>query len=75
MDSNFLKYLRRTKNDMLIYFGKDLTPIRYEDYDFQLDPDFKSQHLVMFSLKAEELLFKGVSSKVVLLVLLWKLNM
>lgn len=41
MDSNFLKYLRRTKNDMLIYFGKDLTPIRYEDYDFQLDPDFK----------------------------------
>ena len=34
-----LKYLNRTKNYMLVYFGEDLTPIGYTDSDFQSDKD------------------------------------
>ncbi|PKA64902.1 Retrovirus-related Pol polyprotein from transposon TNT 1-94 [Apostasia shenzhenica] len=34
-----LKYLRRIRNYMLVYFGGDLIPIGYTDSDFQLDRD------------------------------------
>ena len=34
---HILKYLRRTRNYMLVYHGDEFAPIRYTDYDFQLD--------------------------------------
>ena len=34
---HILKYLNRTKNYMLVYSRKDLTPIGYTDSDFQSD--------------------------------------
>ena len=36
---HILKYLRRTRNYMLIYSGSDLKPIGYTDSDFQSDRD------------------------------------
>ena len=32
---HILKYLRRTRNYMLVYHGDELAPIRYTDSDFQ----------------------------------------
>ena len=34
---HILKYLRRTKDYMLVYHDDELVPIGYTDYDFQLD--------------------------------------
>ena len=31
---HILKYLRRTRDYMLVYYDDDLAPIRYTDYDF-----------------------------------------
>ena len=36
---HILKYLRRTRNYMLVYSGRDLIPIGYTDSDFQSDTD------------------------------------
>ena len=36
---HILKYLRRTRNHMLVYSGEDLTPVGYTDSDFQSDKD------------------------------------
>ena len=36
-----LKYLRRTRDYMLVYRWEDLIPINYTDSDFQSDLDFK----------------------------------
>ena len=36
---HILKYLRRTRNYMLVYSGGDLNPIGYTDSDFQSDKD------------------------------------
>ena len=36
---HILKYLKRTRDYMLVYSGKDLTPLGYTDSDFQLDRD------------------------------------
>ena len=36
---HILKYLRRTRNYMLVYSGGDLNPIGYTDSDFQSDRD------------------------------------
>ena len=36
---HILKYLRRTRDYMLVYSGGDLNPIRYTDSDFQSDKD------------------------------------
>ena len=38
---HILKYLRRTRDYMLIYHSKDLIPIGYTNSDFQSDLDFK----------------------------------
>ena len=38
---HILKYLRRTRNYMLVYQCEDLIPIGYTDSDFQLDLDFR----------------------------------
>lgn len=32
---HILKYLRRTGDYMLMYFGEDLTPVGYTDSNFQ----------------------------------------
>ena len=36
---HILKYLRRTRDYMLVYSGGDLNPIGYTDSDFQSDKD------------------------------------
>ena len=36
---HILKYLRRTRNYMLVYSSRDLNPIEYTDSDFQSDRD------------------------------------
>ena len=36
---HILRYLRRTRNYMLVYYGRDLILIGYTDSDFQLDKD------------------------------------
>ena len=36
---HILKYLRRTRDYMLVYLGGDLNPIGYTDSDFQSDKD------------------------------------
>ena len=38
---HILKYLRRTRDYMLVYHSKDLIPIGYTDSDFQSDLDFR----------------------------------
>ena len=38
---HILKYLRRTRDYMLVYHSKDLIPIGYTDLDFQSDLDFR----------------------------------
>ena len=37
--NHILKYLRRTRDYMLVYLGRDLNPIGYTDSDFQSDKD------------------------------------
>ena len=32
---HIFKYLRRTRDNMLVYFGGDLIPVGYTDSDFQ----------------------------------------
>ena len=36
---HILKYLKRTRDYMLVYSGEDFTPLGYMDSDFQLDMD------------------------------------
>ena len=36
---HILKYLKRTRDHMLMYSGEDLTPLGYTDSDFQSDRD------------------------------------
>ena len=36
---HILKYLKRTRDYMLVYSGEDLTPLGYMDFDFQSDKD------------------------------------
>ena len=38
---HILKYLRRTRDYMLVYHGDELAPIGYTDYDFQSDADLR----------------------------------
>ena len=38
---HILKYLRRTRDYMLVYHGDDLAPIGYTDSDFQSDADLR----------------------------------
>ena len=38
---NILKYLRRTRDYMLVYHGDELAPIGYTDSDFQSNADLR----------------------------------
>ena len=42
---HILKYLRRTRNYMLVYLGSDLMPVGYTDSDFQSDLDLRKSTL------------------------------
>ena len=39
--NHILKYLRRTRDYMLVYHGDELTPIGYTNFGFQLDADLR----------------------------------
>ena len=48
---HILKYIRRTRDYMLVYHGDELAPIKYTDFDFQLDADLrKSTSIYVFTL-------------------------
>ena len=47
---HILKYLRRTRDYMLVYSGGDLNPIGYTDSDFNQTKIVESRHLGQYSL-------------------------
>ena len=58
---HILKYLRRTRNYMLVYSGKDLNPIGYTDSDFQKDQDDrKSTSGSVFTLGGGAIVWRSV---------------
>ena len=58
---HILKYLRRTRDYMLVYLGGDLNPIRYIDYDFQSDKDSrKSTFGSIFTLGGGVVVWKSI---------------
>ncbi|KAA0052272.1 gag/pol protein [Cucumis melo var. makuwa] len=58
---NILKYLRRTKDYMLVYGSKDLILTRYTDSDFQSDKDVrKSTSESVFTLNGEAVVWKRI---------------
>ena len=49
---HILSYLRRTRNYILVYWSKDLTPLGFTNFDFQLDRDSrKSTSRLVFTLE------------------------
>ncbi|KAA0025897.1 gag/pol protein [Cucumis melo var. makuwa] len=57
---NILKYLRRTKDYMLVYGTKDLILTRYIDSDFQMDKDArKSTSGSVFTLNGEAVVWRS----------------
>ena len=38
---HILKYLRRTRDYMLVYHGDELAPVRYTNFGFQSDADLR----------------------------------
>ena len=58
---HILKYLRRTRNYMLIYSGADLNPIGYTDSDFMSDKDSrKSTSGSVFTLSGGAVAWRSV---------------
>ena len=58
---HILKYLRRTRNYMLIYSGADLNPIGYTDFDFMSDKESrKSTSGSVFTLRGGVLVWRSV---------------
>ncbi|RVX04671.1 Retrovirus-related Pol polyprotein from transposon TNT 1-94 [Vitis vinifera] len=58
---HILKYLRRTRNYMLVYFGKELIPIGYTDSNFQSYRDSrKSTSGVVFTLGDGAIIWRSV---------------
>ena len=56
-----LKYLRRTRNYMLVYSGQDLIPLGYTDSDFQTDKDSrKSTSGSVFTLGGGAIVWRSV---------------
>ena len=72
---HIFKYLKRTRDSMLVYSRGDLTLVGYTDSDFQSDVDSrKSTSGVVFTI-GEEQSYGGVSSNLVMLTPPWKLSM
>ena len=59
---HILKYLRRTRNYMLVYSGGDLNPIGYTDSDFHSDRDSRKSTSGQCLLLVVELLSGEVSN-------------
>ena len=58
---HILKYLRRTRNYMLVYSGRELIPIGYIDSDFQSDRDSqKSTSGAFFTLGGGAIIWRSV---------------
>ena len=58
---HILKYLRKTRDYMLLYLGGDLNPIGYTDSDFQLDKDNrKSTSGSIFTLGGEAVVWRSI---------------
>ncbi|KAL6312719.1 hypothetical protein AAG906_025806 [Vitis piasezkii] len=57
--NHILKYLRRTRNYMLVYSGRELIPIGYTDSDFQSDRDSRSL-LGRFTLGGGAIIWRSV---------------
>ena len=58
---HILKYLRRTRNYMLVYSGGDLNPVGYTDSDFQLDRDSrKSTSGSVFTLGGGAIVWRSI---------------
>ncbi|KAH9769280.1 Integrase catalytic domain-containing protein [Citrus sinensis] len=58
---HIMKYLKRTKNYMLVYSGDELIPVGYTDSDFMLDKDSrKSTSGYMFTLGSEAISWRSV---------------
>ena len=59
-----LKYLRRTKEYMLIYKASNLFPVGYTDSDFQIDKDKRnSTSGCVFTLGGEAVIWRSVKQK------------
>ncbi|KAA0033208.1 gag/pol protein [Cucumis melo var. makuwa] len=72
---NILKYLRKTKDYMLVYGSKDLIPTAYTDSNFQTDKDArKSTSGSAFTLNGGAVVWRS-KNNLVLPSPLWKLNM
>ena len=58
---HILKYLRRTRDYMLVYSGGDLNPIGYTDFDFQSDKDSqKSTSGSIFTLGGGAIVWRSI---------------
>ena len=58
---HILKYLRKTRDYMLVYLGGDLNPIGYTDSDFQLDKDnLKSTSGSIFTLGGGAVVWRSI---------------
>ena len=70
-----LKYLRRTRDYMLIYGSDELIPVGYKDSDFMSERIPGNQPLGMCLYLSTELSAGGVLNRNVPLIPPWKLNM
>ena len=58
---HILKYLRRTRDYMLVYHSKDLIPISYTNSNFESDLDFrKSTSSCLFTLGGGAISWRSV---------------
>ena len=62
-----LKYLKRTRNYMLVYFGADMILRGYMDFDFQTDVDSrKSTSGSVFTLGGGAIIWRSIKNHVLL---------
>ena len=58
---HILKYLRRTRDYMLVYHGDELAPIKYTDSDFQSNADLrKSTYGYVFALGGAAISWRSI---------------
>ena len=61
---HILKYLRRTRNYMLVYLGSDLMPIGYTDSDFQFN-SYSKNLTSLFTLNGSVVVWRRVKQSYV----------
>jgi len=66
---HIIKYLKRTRDYMLVYHSDELVPIGYTNSDFQFDMDSRKSTLENVFILEVEPLFGEASCKYVLLIL------